>query len=367
MDQAGPVADLAGSTVPELGPDATGAQKDEAKGKQKDIDEAQGTLDGAKRLAADAKALREGGASTLRSELENVSVVPERSIFEKFLEWFKENPIFQVILGLVIAVVSIFFPVVGFVLGAAFFGLMTGLNFAASGKMDWGAFAIGLLTLGFGGAMAAIRNIAKVGELVGKVTTPVSKMFTSATGKLGTAVKGWTTSLKNNFPNLTVGLKTFGETTGSGLVINLIGGGINKKVEGDDVPYAAIFAGAFAGGLVGGAGAGGISRYMGKGSVSGLFGGAPKKPFDPGSTTGKPPPLTPAKPLVPMPASFTKENTLNAVNAVASSTADSGAKVSESMREDPDQSPDELGVQEGVGGQAGMGAGSLGNYKPKGK
>ncbi|MBJ2121848.1 hypothetical protein I6N91_12755, partial [Arthrobacter sp. MSA 4-2] len=295
MDQALPVATLAAEAPPQPASDASADDRRAAQQRGAQIDDARGVLTGARRLAADAKALREQAAGKLSDELEHVTVVPARSLFQKFLEWFKNNPVLQIILGIVVGIVSIFFPIVGFALGALTFGLLTAFNTLATGKLDVGALVVGFLTLGFGGGMAAIRLIPSIGAKVGRATSSAGRFLTSLPGPIGPGLRSTGDFIRNS-PILKKAL--LGSTEGfvPGAVINSIGGAINAK-NGTPFNAAVIFTGALAGGFAGGAG-GALATRFGPG-LNSAFGktGASAPP-----ATRSAPPVNPAPAPAPVPA-----------------------------------------------------------------
>jgi hypothetical protein len=310
MDQAGPVAATAGTDVPDLGPDPTPEERSEHDQKQGDVDAARDKLNGAKALAADAKALRDKGAATLVDALENVTTVPDRSFFEKFLDWFKSNPLLQILVGIFVAIVSVFFPVVGFLLGAATFALFTTFSTLANGgKLDVGGLVIGILTLGFGGVMTGIRAglpvLKGIGEAFKAGVGKVGGMLGKLPGGIGAGIKATGDVIKSR-PWALTGIKGFTEAFVPGTVINFIGAGINKGRDGTAINPAVILAGAAAGGVVGGAGGAAVKGFVPAGTKIPLpkFGSGPTKPAPTpppatgtrGPTGAPPPPTRPAPP-----------------------------------------------------------------------
>jgi hypothetical protein len=259
MDQALPVASLAAETLPTVPQDANADERITLNKRTSQINEAQSVLSGARRLAADAKGLRDQAAQSLRSDLEKVAVVPARTAFQKFLEFFKKFPVLQILLAILVAVVTIFFPVIGFALGALTFALLTTFQTLATGKFDIGGFVVGLLTLGFGGGMAAVRLVGSVGAKVGKVTSSAGKFVTQIPGPVGPGIKNLGIAIRQR-PALEKSLKAAAEGFVPGAVINSIGGGINQAARGEKFNAAAIFGGAAAGAAIGAAGAGVITK-----------------------------------------------------------------------------------------------------------
>jgi hypothetical protein len=183
MDQATPVATTANTTVQPAPANATAAQTSAAQQQQQNVDQANALLTAAKRLGQDAKDLRDQAGNTFNHNLNEVSSIPGESFFQKLLDVFKDignfikdniKVILQVIVDVAVAVTSIFFPVVGLLLGAAVFGITTVVNTATTGHFDVGAFVAGLLTLALGAGSASglftAGSLLKVGFSALKAT-----------------------------------------------------------------------------------------------------------------------------------------------------------------------------------------------------
>ena len=310
MDQAQSVAGAAAQTVPQLPTDATAEQQSAAKSQQQNIDQANADLTAAKRLGQDAKDLRDQAGHTFNKSLNELSTVPERGFFQKFLDFFEHNPLIKILIDVAIAITTIFFPVVGLALGAAVFFGETALDTISTGHFDVGSFVAGLAGLAVGGLGVAAKflpSVAKGLEAVnsfGKAIPGVGKLIFEKSPNL--AAKGIGDLTKQVGKNFAVGFGIqFGISAGTGLAAT----GINDALEGKQftgTQAAQIFAGAAAAGAIGGA------LKVGDGAIfkdpEPPIAAAPKTPEpetintpEPSSTAPKPPEPTAPKPPEPEP------------------------------------------------------------------
>ena len=257
MDQAQLVGGAAGQTVPQLPTDATPEQQSAARSQQQNIDQANADLTAAKRLGQDAKDLRDQAGHTFNKSLDDLSTVPERGFFQKFLDFFEHNPLIKILIDVAIAITTVFFPVVGLALGAAVFFGETALDTISTGHFDVGSFVAGLAGLAVGGLGVAAKflpSVAKGLEAVnsfGKSIPGVGKLIFESSPNL--AAKGLGDLAKQVGKNFGKGFGIqFGISAGTGLAAT----GINDALDGKKftgLQAAQIFAGAAAAGAIGGA------------------------------------------------------------------------------------------------------------------
>jgi exonuclease VII small subunit len=147
MDNALAVAAAAARTVPALPADATGEQRDTARQEQDDIDAAQSGLSAARRMAEDARSLREQASARAAADLDAAAAnaIPERNFFQKVGDFFKDFPFVQIIINALVAIVSIFFPVIGLALGALAF-VFTQVVLGQNGEIRLGDLLLGIVT-----------------------------------------------------------------------------------------------------------------------------------------------------------------------------------------------------------------------------
>jgi len=245
MDQAMPVAALANSTVPPAPPSASADQVAAVQQQQQSVDQANDQLTAAKRLAQDAQDMRNQAGNTFNAGLNDVSAIPGESFWQQFLDFFEHNPVFQIFIDIAIAIVSIFFPVVGLVLGAVFFGLTTTLNYIATGHVDIGNLVTGLLTLALGagiasGAFKALGTAA--GGFFKSVSGAAAKGIGNDASLLGKVQKVANTTVGK------VGLSTVGN-----FAYNASTNAASNAIDGQQVDTKQLLLGAAAGAVVGGA------------------------------------------------------------------------------------------------------------------
>jgi hypothetical protein len=299
MDQAMPVAALANSTVPPAPPNASAAQVAAFQQQQQSVDQASDQLTAAKRLAQDAQDMRNQAGGTFNSNLNDVSTIPDESFWQKLLDFFEHNPVFQIFIDIAIAIVSIFFPVVGLVLGAIAFGLTTTLNYFATGHVDWGNFATGLLTLALGAGVA----------------TGVFKALGTAAGGLFKTVSGAAAKGIQNDASLLGKVAKVANTTAGKVGLSTVGNfgynastnAVSNAIDGQEVDTKQLLLGAAAGAVVAGASAGVESHLFG-GTSGGVHGpSAAPASHDPNPTATQPPagspPAAGATTPAPAPAS----------------------------------------------------------------
>lgn len=256
MDKAQSVAGTAARTVAQPPADATPEQLSAATSQQQQVDQANTDLTAAKRLAQDAKDLRDQAGHAFNKALGDVSTVPERSFFQKVLDFFEHNPLIKILIDVAIAITTVFFPIVGLALGAAAFVGETALDTISAGHFDVGAFAAGLLGLALGGLGVAAKFLPTVAKGLdainsfGKQLPGVGNLIFNKSPNL--AAKDLGDLAKQVGKNFAVG---FGIQGGLSAVTGLAATGIDDAIEGKKftgLQAAQVFAGAAAAGAIGG-------------------------------------------------------------------------------------------------------------------
>jgi hypothetical protein len=184
VDQAQAAAPAADQTPPAPAADASDADKAAATKAQDSIDEGKSQVSAAKSLAEQAKSMRQTAQRACADVLDRAAkeAIPERNIFQKIADFFKDFPFVQILLGLLIAVVSVFFPVAGALLGGALF-LVSEIPAIASGNFSLGDLLTGLIGLVPGGALLkAGGGLVKAG--VGAAVKSISKGAKGVEGSL---------------------------------------------------------------------------------------------------------------------------------------------------------------------------------------
>ncbi|MFF0766183.1 putative T7SS-secreted protein [Streptomyces sp. NPDC003737] len=261
VDQARSAAPQANQAPKELSANPTDEEKSQARTTQDSIDAGKAELSAAKSLAEQARSMRESAQRQCADVLDRAAkeAIPERNIFQKIGDFFKDFPFVQILLAALVAVVAVFFPVVGALLGGALF-VFNQVVASQTGGLKAGDFVVGLLGIIPGGsllklggkaveaiapaAVAAVKNsgfitkstgsITKIGESLanskvigGVLANPVGKAATEVTGKF---------------------------LTNSGLEAAA------KAANHDKITAAGVFAGAAAGAVAGVAFKGGVGK-----------------------------------------------------------------------------------------------------------
>ncbi|MEE1672094.1 hypothetical protein RCR19_42540 (plasmid) [Streptomyces sp. WAC07094] len=261
VDQARSAAPQANQAPKELSANPTDEEKSQARTTQDSIDAGKAELSAAKSLAEQARSMRESAQRQCADVLDRAAkeAIPERNIFQKIADFFKDFPFVQILLAALVAVVAVFFPVVGALLGGALF-VFNQVVASQTGGLKAGDFVVGLLGIIPGGsllklggkaveaiapaAVAAVKNsgfitkstgsISKIGESLanskvigGVLANPVGKAATEVTGKF---------------------------LTNSGLEAAA------KAANHDKITAAGVFAGAAAGAVAGVAFKGGVGK-----------------------------------------------------------------------------------------------------------
>ena len=273
VDQAQSAAPQAGQAAPApFPPDATEDARAANRATEDAIDAAQGQLSAARSLAEQARSMRENAQRQASEVLDQAAgeAIPERNIFQKIADFFKEFPFVEILLGLLIAVVSVLFPVVGLLLGAALF-LVTQIPAIASGNFQLGDFLIGLVGLIPGGSLLkGGAGLAKGGAELAEAAPKIVKAADGPLTSIG-AQAGKTTTFSGLGKEIGKEAgKSFGEEAGTE--------GLNQLGSGDGFDVGEILK------------AGGIGAATGAtgGLIGGRAGRGSGSSSSSGGTTGRP-------------------------------------------------------------------------------
>ncbi|MEU6349786.1 putative T7SS-secreted protein [Streptomyces sp. NPDC047072] len=154
VDQAGSAAGQANQGPIKLSDSPTDEEKSAATKRQDEIEAGQSALNAAKSLAEQARQMRESAQRQCEDVLDRAAseAIPERSIFQKIADFFADFPFVKILLGILVAAVSVFFPVAGALLGGALFAIDQ-ISALANGNFNLGDFALGLLSFVPGGSL----------------------------------------------------------------------------------------------------------------------------------------------------------------------------------------------------------------------
>ncbi|MGW5234773.1 hypothetical protein ACWEQU_21345, partial [Streptomyces nodosus] len=261
VDQARAAAPQANQAPKELGDDPTDEEKSEARRVQDSIDTGRTEMSAARSLAEQAKAMRESAQRECADVLDRAAreAIPERNIFQKIADFFKDFPFVQILLAALIAVVAVFFPVVGALLGGALF-VFNQVVASQTGGVKAGDFVVGLLGIIPGGSLLKLGGRAV--EAIAPTAVAAIKGSSVITKTTGTITKV-TESLTNS--KIVSGildnsaLKTAAEV-GGGFLGNSALEAAAKAANHDEITAAGVFAGAAAGAVAGAAFKGGIGK-----------------------------------------------------------------------------------------------------------
>ncbi|MGW1427279.1 hypothetical protein ACWD6K_01455 [Streptomyces sp. NPDC002431] len=269
IDQGQEVAATAKTEVPELAADATPEQAEANKTQQGEVNAAKEALSAAEELGRSAQRLREEGSSKATIILDDAAeqAIPARDWVKQFGDFLADNPLVEIIAGVIIGIVAVFFPVVGLILGAILFAVSV-IRMVSQGKIDAGEIIIGLLTLvpggvllgGLGKIVGAAGKLAKFAPFLAKVGKGVG----TASGAVSAALKNSTFVRKIIDPLARglVGLKTSpGLALGAKFAIDVttefslgfLASGITALVDGKKFDAASAAAGAALGAATAGA------------------------------------------------------------------------------------------------------------------
>jgi hypothetical protein len=123
---------------------------------QDQISAGQGQLRAARGLAAQARALRDRAAARCGDSLDRAAdkalTIPRKKFFQRVADFFKNFPFVKILLGILIAIVTVFVPVVGLLLSAALFAFEQ-VTAIATGSFQLGDFLVGLVGFIPGGSL----------------------------------------------------------------------------------------------------------------------------------------------------------------------------------------------------------------------
>ncbi|MEU1163125.1 putative T7SS-secreted protein [Streptomyces sp. NPDC005921] len=259
VDQARAAAPQAKQAPKELGANPTDQEKSDARRTQDAIDTGKSELNAAKSLAEQAKSMRESAQRQCADVLDRAAqeAIPERNIFQKIADFFKDFPFVQILLAALVAVVAVFFPVVGALLAGALF-VFNQVIASQTGGIKAGDFIVGLLGIVPGGSLLklggrAVEAIAPAAVAAVKNSGFIAKSTASIT-KIGESVTN--SKIVSGVLAHPVG-KVGAEISGNFLKNSALEAGA-KAANHDQITAAGVFAGAAAGAVAGAAFKGGI-------------------------------------------------------------------------------------------------------------
>ncbi|MER5768554.1 hypothetical protein [Streptomyces sp. NPDC001985] len=210
IDQGREAEATARTELPRLAPDATPEQTAGRADEQRQVDEAKSRLSAAEALGRDAERLREDGSRTASVVLDEAAdqAIEARGVFQQIGDFFADNPLIELVAGIIVGIIAVFLPVVGLLLGAALFAVSV-IRMASQGKFDVGELLIGALTLVPGGVL--LGGLGKIGASAAKLAkvAPVLATFGKGTGTISgalTKVLDGTTAFRKIFTPLTKGI-----------------------------------------------------------------------------------------------------------------------------------------------------------------
>ncbi|MFD5498889.1 putative T7SS-secreted protein [Streptomyces sp. NPDC127061] len=196
IDQGQEVAATAKTEVPALAADATPEQAETHQTQQGEVNAAKEALSAAEELGRMAQRVREEGSERATIILDDAAeqAIPARDFVKAFGDFLADNPLVEIIAGVIIGIVAVFFPVVGLILGAILFAVSV-IRMVSQGKIDAGEIIIGLLTLVPGGVL--LGGLGKIVGAAGKLAKFAP--FLAKVGKgVGTASGAVSAALKNS-------------------------------------------------------------------------------------------------------------------------------------------------------------------------
>ncbi|MFJ9098368.1 hypothetical protein ACIRJM_07750 [Streptomyces sp. NPDC102405] len=284
VDRARAAAPQANQTARQLGADATDEERAQARSSQDSIDAGQAEMGAARSLAEQARTLRESAQRRLAQVLDRAAeeAIPERNIFQKIADFFKEFPFVQVLVAAFVAVLAVFFPVVGALLGGLLF-VFNQVVASQTGGIKAGDFVTGLLGIIPGGAL--LKFGGRVAEAISPALAATVKnlpLIKKATGSIGDIGKSLTDNrIVGGFLGNPVG-KFIGDAlvdAGKKFAVNAGIEAAAKRANNDELTFAGVLGGAAAGAVAGAlfkGGVGAIGKNRGVPSVeegqSGRFG-----------------------------------------------------------------------------------------------
>ncbi|MER8236351.1 hypothetical protein [Streptomyces sp. NPDC094049] len=269
IDQGQEVAGTARAEVPAPAPDATPEQVETQREREGEVEAAKQLLSAAVALGLDARRLREDGSRKASVVLDDAAeqAVPARDWVKTFGDFLADNPFVEIIAGILVAIVAVFLPVVGLILGAVLFAVSV-IRMVSQGKIDAGDIIIGLLTLVPGGVL--LGGLGKVAAVVGKLAkfapflAKVGKGVGTASAAVTAALKGSTFTRKiidplskglvglKALPVLALGAK-FTIDAGTEFALGFVASGLTALIDGKKFDAASAAKGAAIGAATAGA------------------------------------------------------------------------------------------------------------------
>ncbi|MFJ9894319.1 putative T7SS-secreted protein [Streptomyces sp. NPDC091280] len=259
VDQARAAAPQANQPPRELGADPTDAEKSAARGTQDAIDAGKAQLSAARSLAEQARAMRESAQRQVEQVLDQAAqeAIPERNVFQKIADFFKDFPFVQILIAALIAVVAVFVPVAAALLGGALF-VFNQVVASQTGGVKAGDFILGLIGIVPGGALLKLGGKAVQAIAPAAVAAVKGSGFiTRATGTITKIGESLTHSrIVGGVLANPIG-KVATDVTGKFLANSALEAA-GKAANGDQITPAGVFAGAAAGAVAGIAFKGGV-------------------------------------------------------------------------------------------------------------
>ncbi|MCX4499921.1 hypothetical protein OOK58_53620 [Streptomyces sp. NBC_01728] len=269
VDRARAAAPQANQTARQLGADATDEERAQARSTQDSIDAGQVEMGAARSLAEQARTLRESAQRRLAQVLDQAAeeAIPERNIFQKIADFFKEFPFVQVLVAAFVAILAVFFPVVGALLGGLLF-VFNQVVASQTGGIKAGDFVTGLLGIIPGGAL--LKFGGRLAEAISPALAATVKnlpLIKKATGSIGDIGKSLTNNrVVGGFLGNPVG-KFIGDAlvdAGKKFAVNAGIEAAAKRANNDPLTAEGVLGGAAAGAVVGALFKGGVGA-IGKG------------------------------------------------------------------------------------------------------
>lgn len=259
VDRAQAAAPQANQTPQQLSADPTDEERAKTRAAQDAIDAGQAEMSVARSLAEQAKTLRESAQRRCAEVLDRAAAeaIPERNVFQKIADFFKDFPFVQILLAALIAVVAVFFPAVGVLLGGVLFAFNQVVA-SQTGGIKAGDFVTGLLGIIPGG------SLLKLGSRAAEAISP-SIVAAVKNSSLISKTTGTITRISESLTNSKVVGGFLGHPVGKA-VTGVVGGFLgNSAVEAaakaanrDEITAAGVFAGAAAGAVAGAVFKGGV-------------------------------------------------------------------------------------------------------------
>jgi hypothetical protein len=187
VDRARAAAPQANQTPRQLSADATDEERAQARSTQDSIDAGQAEMSRARSLAEQAKAVREDAQRRCAEVLDRAAgeAIPERNVFQKIADFFKDFPFVQILVAIFAAVVAVFFPLAGVLLGGVLF-VFNQVVASQTGGIKAGDFVTGLLGLIPGGSLLRVggRAVEAIGSAVLPAAVKNSGLISQATGSI---------------------------------------------------------------------------------------------------------------------------------------------------------------------------------------